>query len=121
LVQTPTRETAKSQYQMTTARSEGQFNTVVYEQEDLYRNQTDRWVVMMNPGDMKKDHLQENDRVTVRNETGIMEQVTVQSIDIKSGNIVTYYPEANVLVPNAVDKRSKTPAFKSVSVTLTKE
>lgn len=121
LVQTPTREIAKNQYQMTTTRSEGQFNTVIYEQEDLYRNQTDRWVVMMNPEDMKKDCLQENDRVTVRNETGIMEHVAVQPIDIKSGNIVTYYPEANVLVPNAVDKRSKTPGFKSVSVTLTRE
>ena len=32
-----------------------------------------------------------------------------------------YYPEANVLVPRAVDPRSKTPAFKAVLVELLPE
>jgi hypothetical protein len=32
-----------------------------------------------------------------------------------------YYPEANVLVPTATDPGSKTPAFKSVQVTLEPE
>jgi hypothetical protein len=30
-----------------------------------------------------------------------------------------YFPEANVLVPKTVDPASKTPAFKSVLVTVT--
>ena len=30
-----------------------------------------------------------------------------------------YYPEANVLVPTTTDPHSKTPAFKSVLVTVT--
>ena len=32
-----------------TVRSEGQFNTVVYEEEDLYRGQDRRDVILMNP------------------------------------------------------------------------
>lgn len=34
----------------------------------------------------------------------------------RSGNILMYYPEANILVPRNHDKKSKTPSFKSVSV-----
>jgi hypothetical protein len=40
----------------------------------------------------------------------------VRPFDVKSGNALMYYPEANVLVPRDVDPRSKTPAFKSVIV-----
>jgi hypothetical protein len=32
-----------------------------------------------------------------------------------------YYPEANVLVPRAIDPDSKTPAFKSVAVSVEAE
>ncbi len=32
-----------------TVRSEGQFNTVVYEEEDIYRGQERRDVILMNP------------------------------------------------------------------------
>ena len=41
-------------------------------------------------------------------------------VDIRPGNLAMYYPEANVLVPRTLDERSKTPAFKSVAVTLTR-
>jgi len=37
-----------------TIRSEGQFNTVVYEEEDLYRNQTRRDIVLMHPDDISR-------------------------------------------------------------------
>ena len=108
------------QYQMMSLRSEGQFNTIVYEHEDVYRNQSERWVVLMNPADMKEEGLQQDDLVTLSNDTGEMQALKVKSFNIRQGNIVTYYPEANALVPNYVDPRSKTPAFKSVSVKLTK-
>ena len=36
--------------------------------------------------------------------------------EIKPGNVMMYYPEANVLVPRHTDPASKTPAFKSVLV-----
>jgi hypothetical protein len=37
-----------------TLRSEGQFNTVVYEEEDLYRGNTRRDVVMMAASDAER-------------------------------------------------------------------
>ena len=37
-----------------TVRSEGQFNTVVYEEEDIYRGQERRDVIMISPEDMQR-------------------------------------------------------------------
>ena len=45
----------------------------------------------------------------------------VRPFDIRAGNAVMYYPEANVLVPRDVDPQSKTPAFKSVLVEVVPE
>ena len=96
-----------------TLRSEGQFNTVVYEEEDLYRGNTRRDVVMMADADAGRMSLAEGDRVTVVTEAGRLE-VVVAIVDIRAGNLAMYYPEANVLVPKRIDKQSGTPAFKSV-------
>ena len=52
-------------------------------------------------------------------DAGTMANILVRPFDIKSGNAAMYFPEANVLVPAAVDPASKTPAFKSVLVTVT--
>ena len=38
----------ESQLRLMTVRSEGQFNTVVYEEEDIYRGQERRDVILMN-------------------------------------------------------------------------
>ena len=96
-----------------TLRSEGQFNTVVYEEEDLYRGTTRRDVVMMSSEDARRLGLSENQPVTVVTGTGRM-QAVVAFIDIPAGNLAMYYPEANVLVPRRVDAASGTPAFKSM-------
>ncbi len=45
----------------------------------------------------------------------------MRPFDVRPGNAVMYYPEANVLVPRDVDPRSKTPAFKSVTVEVVAE
>ncbi len=106
----------KNEYRMMTVRSEGQFNTIVYEEEDIYREQTSRWIVMMNEEDISIKGLKENDLVTIKSSVGKMENVTVRKFNIPRGNIITYYPEANILVPTTTDPRSKTPAYKSVGV-----
>jgi anaerobic selenocysteine-containing dehydrogenase len=49
-----------------------------------------------------------------------MENVRVSPFDITPGNLMTYYPEANVLISKEVDARSQTPAFKSVTVRILK-
>jgi anaerobic selenocysteine-containing dehydrogenase len=102
-------------FMMMTIRSEGQFNTVVYEEEDLYRGNTRRDVIMMSAHDVSRLGLEEGQSVTVRNNTGTM-NVVVSVVNIRAGNVAMYYPEANVLVGHARDPESHTPAFKSVQV-----
>lgn len=99
-----------------TIRSEGQFNTVVYDEEDLYRHQERRDVILMNAADIARFGLRENQRVSVQSATGRMDEILVRGLDIREGNAAMYYPEANVLVSTAADPESRTPAFKSVDV-----
>ncbi len=113
----PRSRVGAGQFRLTTIRSEGQFNTVVYEEEDLYRGNTRRDVVMMSSTDAKRLALREGDGVEIRTDAGRM-HAHVAIIDIASGNIAMYYPEANVLVPRVLDSESKTPAFKSVPATI---
>ena len=98
-----------------TVRSEGQFNTVVYEEEDIYRGQDRRDVIMMNQSDIERMGLTLDRRVEVRSATGSI-SVLVRAADIPRGNAAMYYPEANILIPRTVDPASRTPAFKSVLV-----
>jgi anaerobic selenocysteine-containing dehydrogenase len=110
----------EQELRLMTVRSEGQFNTVVYEQEDIYRGQERRDVILIHPDDMKRLQLAENQPVTVRSQTGEMSGILARSFDaIRSGNALMYYPEANVLVPRIADPKSRTPAFKSILVTVT--
>jgi molybdopterin-dependent oxidoreductase alpha subunit len=102
-----------------TVRSEGQFNTVVYEDEDIYRGQERRDVILLHPDDMRRLKFHENQRVTVRSEVGSLPNILARPFpEIRAGNALMYYPEANVLVPRHADPHSRTPAFKSVVVTL---
>jgi anaerobic selenocysteine-containing dehydrogenase len=102
-----------------TVRSEGQFNTVVYEEYDLYRGQDRRDVILLHPDDIQRLGLRENQRVTVQSEAGTLTGILVRPFcEIKAGNALMYYPEANVLVPRHADPLSKTPAFKCVVVTV---
>jgi molybdopterin-dependent oxidoreductase alpha subunit len=104
-------------YTLMTIRSEGQFNTVVYDEEDLYRGNATRDVVMMSAEDAASLGLTEGDPVRVTSATGSMD-VRTAIVDIRSGNLAMYYPEANVLVDRKIDPESLTPAFKAVRVTL---
>lgn len=101
-----------------TMRSEGQFNTVVYEEEDVYRGQERRDVILMNRADIDRLQVRINQSVTVRSEAGEMRNILVRAFDIPPGNCAMYYPEANVLVPKVADPQSRTPKFKSVVVTV---
>ena len=54
-----------------------------------------------------------------RSRVGALTNVIAKAYDkIKPGNVLMYYPEANVLVPRNLDPLSRTPAFKNVPVTL---
>ncbi len=103
---------------LTTVRSEGQFNSIVFHEYDTYRGQRSRDVLMMNPMDMRELSLHEDQRVNLISDIGRLEGLAVKPFDIHRGNVMTYYPEANVLIGVAVDKASKTPAFKSLKVAI---
>jgi molybdopterin-dependent oxidoreductase alpha subunit len=109
------------QLRLMTVRSEGQFNTVVYEEEDVYRGQERRDVILISPQDMQRWGLTRDQRVTVRSSVGELRGRLVRPYDVRPGNAVMYYPEANTLVPRDVDPRSKTPAFKNVLVEVVPE
>jgi len=94
---------------------------VVYEEEDIYRGQERRDIIMINQADIERWGLTANQPVTVRSAAGELRHRLVRPFNIRQGNAAMYYPEANVLVPRDVDPRSKTPAFKSVLVELVPE
>ena len=115
------RENSQNRFILMTVRSEGQFNTVVYDTDDRYRGISGRNVVLMNKNDMTALDLPENCRVIVKNATGTMTGQKAVAYPIKEGNIMMYYPESNILVPRNSDPQSKTPSFKSIEVILEKE
>ena len=103
----------ENQLRLITVRSEGQFNTVVYEEHDFYRGQDRRDVILLNPEDLDRLGLKPDQAVTVRSATGRMDNILARAYpDIRAGNALMYYPEANRLVSRRVDPKSKTPAFK---------
>jgi len=103
--------------QLATVRSEGQFNTIIYEERDSYRYGAGRDSLFLNREDMASFGVAEDQRVWVKSETGRME-ARVVPFDLPRGSALAYYPEANVLVGTAIDERSRTPAFKSVGITI---
>jgi molybdopterin-dependent oxidoreductase alpha subunit len=110
---TPLPDLGDAPFRLMTLRSEGQFNTVVYEEEDVYRGTSRRDVVLMAAEDAARLGVEEGERVRVETDTGGLE-VTVTIAPIRAGSLAMYYPEANALVPRRLDPRSRTPAFKSV-------
>jgi len=104
-------------YTLMSIRSEGQFNSIIYEEKDSYRNTENRWSILLSQKTIEKLDL--NSKVVdVVSPYGRMAAVTVYPFDLPEGDLMAYYPEANILIGLEQDPRSKTPAFKSVSVRL---
>jgi len=103
-------------FMLSTVRSEGQFNSIIYEEKDSYRGTENRWTVMISEKDMEDLDLAEGALVNIRSTQGEMKAVQVHGYDLPPGSVMTYYPEANCLTATGVDPRSKTPAFKSTPV-----
>ena len=116
----PLRGDGDGELRLTTIRSEGQFNTVVYEEEDLYRGQDRRDVILMNAADIDRLGFQVDERVRVSTPTGALSNLLVREFDVPAGNAVMYYPEANILIPRVSDAASGTPSFKNVVVRVEK-
>jgi molybdopterin-dependent oxidoreductase alpha subunit len=110
------RSTAQYPYQLMTVRSEGQFNSIIYEESDSYRGTDHRWVVFMGNEDMQRLAIAAGMKVSLRSASGAMRDLIVHEFSLPAGNLMVYYPEANVLTGRDTDPRSKTPAFKSIAV-----
>ena len=116
----PERDSTVRPFTLATLRSEGQFNSIIYEERDSYRGTQHRWTVMMNARDIWKLGLKPGEHVDLTSETGVMKRVEVYAFDVPEGNLLAYYPEANVLTGRSVDPRSRTPAFKAVPVSISR-
>ncbi|MFT7220795.1 MAG: molybdopterin-dependent oxidoreductase alpha subunit [Candidatus Azotimanducaceae bacterium] len=110
------RAITESEFTLATIRSEGQFNSIVYEDEDVYRGTTSRWCVLMSPLDMDRLALKKGSRVTLKSAVGEMPLVEVVPFDLPAGNVMCYYPEANIITGTQTDPRSKTPSFKATPI-----
>jgi molybdopterin-dependent oxidoreductase alpha subunit len=114
----PDREAGNFPFTLMTVRSEGQFNTIIYEEKDSYRPAETRWSVMMNREDMRRLGLSDGETADIGSPHGRMDAVKVHAFDLPAGNAMAYFPEANVLIGREIDPRSKTPGFKSVAVSI---
>ena len=106
-------------FTMMTIRSEGQFNSIIYEENDSYRGVNHRWTVLINQQDALELGLVEGDKVELESDFGTMNAVQVKLFNLPRGSIATYYPEANILSSRHCDPRSHTPEFKSIPVSIT--
>lgn len=123
----PKHTLAKDEYMLMTIRSHDQFNTTIYGLNDRYRGVYNaRRIIFMNIDDMKAIGLNKLDVVDI---TSTYDDVVrtahnfkVVPYTIPSGNLASYFPETNILIPfNHFADRSKTPISKSVKVRLVKK
>ena len=111
-------------YLMMTIRSHDQYNTTIYVLDDRYRGiNKGRRGVLMNQSDMDDNDWSEGDLVDLTSHFEGTElharEWYIVPYEIPKGNIATYFPEANVLVPlDSVAEGSNTPTSKSVVVTI---
>ena len=112
------------QYIMMTIRSHDQYNTTIYGLDDRYRGiKNARRVVLMNGEDMQDAGISQGTTVDItshfKGKTRNSKSWRVVQYDIPRGNVATYFPEANSLVPlESVAEGSNTPTSKSVSVSI---
>jgi molybdopterin-dependent oxidoreductase alpha subunit len=108
---------------LATIRSHDQYNTTIYGLDDRYRGVFGgRMVVFMNPDDMAEREIAPDMLVEIEAlaEDGRKRRVggfKARPYNIPRGSVGAYYPETNPLLPLSYrDRKSKTPAAKSIPV-----
>ena len=111
-------------YVMMTIRSHDQYNTTIYDLHDRYRGiHGNRRVILMNATDMVERGWKTRRIVDIVSHFNGEERRSdgwqVIAYDIPKGNIATYFPEANVLVPlHSTADKSNTPTSKWIICSL---
>lgn len=114
----------ENQYVMMTLRSHDQYNTTIYGLSDRYRGiQGNRRVLLMNANDMVARGWKTRQLVNItshfKGEKRTANNWMVIPYDIPPGNLATYFPEANALVPlHSTADVSNTPTSKWIVTTL---
>ena len=109
---------------MMTIRSHDQYNTTIYDLHDRYRGiHGNRRIVLMNATDMIERGWKSRHIVDIVSHFDSEERRSngwqVVAYDIPKGNIATYFPEANILVPlNSTADKSNTPTSKWILCSL---
>lgn len=112
-------------FNLMTVRSHDQYNTTIYGLDDRYRGVFGhRRVCFINPADLSALGLKAGQWVDMRSvwhdgHERVARRFLLVEYDIPAGNLASYYPETNNLVPlSSMADRARTPASKSVPVTL---
>lgn len=114
------------EFLMATTRSHDQFNTTIYGYNDRYRGiKGERRVIFMNKKDIANAGFRPGDKVDLFNFDDGIERVAplfvVVEYQLPERNVVTYFPEANVLISiNNVVRGSNMPASKFVKIKIRK-
>lgn len=122
----PKNQKSDDEFFMMTIRSHDQFNTTIYGMDDRYRGiKNERRVVFMNQKDIDKSGLKSQSVVNLINNCESkhreVKNFIVVPYEIPEGNVATYFPETNPLVPiTSFAKGSMTPASKMVRVRIEK-
>jgi len=110
-----------------TMRSHDQFNTTVYDTNDRYRGiENKRRIIFLNEKDINKLGFKNGDHVNIQSHSkdNVKREVLnfeIVSYDIKEGCAGAYFPEATPLVSiEHFDKKSFTPSYKFIDITLEK-
>ena len=111
-------------YVMMTIRSHDQYNTTIYDLHDRYRGiHGNRRIVLMNASDMTDRGWKNRHLVDIISHYNGQDRRSnswqLVAYDIPRGNIATYFPEANVLVPlDSTAVKSNTPTSKWIICSL---
>ncbi len=125
-VDLPNIDVGPGYFVMMTIRSHDQYNTTIYGLNDRYRGiRNERRVVLMNRKDIAFLGLRDKELVNlISDQDGVERRANhfhVIPFDIPKGNIATYFPETNCLVPlKATADKSNTPMSKFVPVRIEK-
>lgn len=116
--------TKQKVWQLTSVRSHDQFNTMIFGNQDRYRQTNRRDVLFMHPDEISRLGWQKGDSVMVsrqdsKNKTRTLGPLILTEMDIAANATATYYPECNDLLDlDTHAPESNIPAYKSVTVAL---
>ncbi len=120
----PRQPLAPGQLLLMSVRSHDQFNTTIYTHDDRYRDVAgDRRVIFLREDDMAAAGVAPGQPVDVTSHfegrTRTLRGLRAVAFDLPPRCAAAYFPEANPLVPlESYAERSRTPAYKSVVITI---